>query len=407
MAELSREDAELLGLDDDDLEVLADVELPEQPDVELTGEEQDALGWAERRREGDLRRVADLDDEQIRYLSEPSKGRVMVVDPFTDGLEHEGPFETEDDAEATDELRRRFNEMAQPDGLLEADPFLDLIDLEDLGVRAAVTGGVRLPGATWAPFTAREVSSTPLIGPRAVIEHTMVGTMGGSWSYHNRPGMAYAHGYRDGIGNCLQAQGLDRRAAATLEGNPYVIAFENEDYGRWFPDAGRTCGTIPPFREEQLRRIVVDDAFCCVRFGIPAVLMADSCAATRGIGYHRLGIYPWRKSGCLIYSNADYKCCPDVARIAQMPGIVRAVAAIVDGVTPTPIPTPVTEDHPMLVQYSNGAVLLAGGKLIRVTSPDVLSNAVAGEGNMIYLDARPDDELYQRLIKAFGQPVDV
>ncbi|MGH9251234.1 MAG: hypothetical protein ACRD0W_17175, partial [Acidimicrobiales bacterium] len=252
--------------------------------------------------------------EGLRFLERAD----VIADPLTDGFSHD-----EDDG---GEKAREFSDD-------DVRAFLEQVDDTD---RRGAAGGVRLPGAVWKPFTNRSVSTTPLVGPRAIIEHTMgVGTMLGSWSWHNRPGNPYTHTYYDGIGNRVQVQGVDRRAAGTLEGNPYVIAKETEDTGKYFPGGGRTCGNIPAWRQEQLRVIALDDAWCCRRFGIPAVLMPNSCAGTRGIGYHRLGIDPWRFAGCLRYSSARGKCCPDVRRIAQMPALVRAIAALV-----TPLPPP-------------------------------------------------------------------
>lgn len=331
MADIPQEDAELLGLSDEDLEALADVDVPEMPDVVLDDREREWLETAEEGRTADLERVSTLSEEAIRYLLEPGRD-------VTDGLSHDDVDE--------DALRRMSDIADQPNGLFEIATVEDIALLEEIAVLPehqlrGAAGGVRIPGCVWRPFTNRTVSTTALIGPRAIIEHTMgVGTMNGSWNYHNQAGRPYSHTYYDGIGNRIQVQGADRRSAATLEGNPYVIAKETEDYGQYFPGGGTTCGTIPPWRAEQLRVIAIDDAWCCKRFGIPAVLMPDSCSGTRGIGYHRLGIDPWRKAGCLEYSTATGKCCPDVARISQMPGLVRSIKTLVDG--PTPPPTPST-----------------------------------------------------------------
>lgn len=339
MADITPEDAELLGLSDEDLDVLADVYVPETPDVILDDREREWLETAEEVRAADLERVSTLSEDAVRYLSEPGS------DPVTDGLSHDYVDESD--------LRRLSDIAEQPEDLLEIATASDVLLLEEIAVLPehqlrGAAGGVRIPGAVWRPFTQRTVSTTPLIGPRAIIEHTMgVGTMNGSWNYHNQVGRPYSHTYYDGIGNRIQVQGADRRSAATLEGNPYVIAKETEDYGKYFSGGGTTCGTIPAWRQEQLRVIALDDAWCCKRFGIPAVLMPDSCSGTRGIGYHRLGIDPWRKAGCLEYSTARGKCCPDVARISQMPGLVRSIKTLVDG--PTPPPPDATQERAMLL----------------------------------------------------------
>jgi hypothetical protein len=166
---------------------------------------------------------------------------------------------------------------------------------------------------------------------RGFLLHTMgVGTMWGSWNYHNQPGMPYTHLYYDGVGNRLQVQELELRAAGQLELNPYFISAETEDFGKWFPNAGTTCGKIAPWRDEQLDVLAKDIAFCYMRFKFPLRLMTDACQS--GIGWHRLGIPggPEYKSSCPKTSNATGKCCPDNARIQQIkfelfPEVVRLV----------------------------------------------------------------------------------
>lgn len=187
---------------------------------------------------------------------------------------------------------------------------------------------VRLPDADWTPFTNRSVSTTPL-QMRGFLLHTMgVGTMWGSWNYHNAPGMPYTHLYYDAKGNRIQAQELELRAAGQLELNPYFISCETEDHPRSFPGYGSTCDTIAPWNDAQLDALSHDIVWCWKRFQFPLQLMTNACQS--GIGYHRLGIPggPEYNPNCPRTSNSTGKCCPAHARIHQVkfelfPDIVR------------------------------------------------------------------------------------
>src|SRR5215207_3454257 len=180
--------------------------------------------------------------------------------------------------------------------------------------------GIRLPGAIWRPFTNRTVSSLPWKEPGAIIGHTMgYGTRGGSWNYHNDPGMPYTQLYYDQHGVPYQVTGLEYRSAGTLELNPYVIAMEVADAGPGFPEWDRRCGNVPPMTDAQVAGLIRDCAWMCVALGIEPRELADSCEATTvgGIGWHRQGIDHWRKPGCPKTSNSYGKCCPDESRISQ------------------------------------------------------------------------------------------
>jgi hypothetical protein len=159
--------------------------------------------------------------------------------------------------------------------------------------------------------------------------------MWGSWNWHNQPTRPYTHLYYDGIGNRLQVQELELRAAGQLELNPYFISAETEDYGKWFLGAGTTCGNIPAWRDEQEEVLAKDIAWCQMRFKFPMRLMRNSCES--GIGYHRLGIPggPEYKSSCPKTSTAIGKCCPDWRRIHQIKFEIFPEAQRLVGVSPS------------------------------------------------------------------------
>lgn len=166
-----------------------------------------------------------------------------------------------------------------------------------------------------------------------VVLHTMVGTLTGTdrmfhangWSgteSHFGIGGRWGDG-RDG--EIIQWQDTEFTADANLDGNHRVISIETGDN---FP---RSAADIEPWTPRQLDSIVAVTAWACRRYDIPAVLIPDSKPGRRGIGYHRLGIDPWRVPGGEKWSSARGKECPADQRIAQMPEIVARVKAVLAG----------------------------------------------------------------------------
>jgi hypothetical protein len=211
-----------------------------------------------------------------------------------------------------------------------------------------VPDGIRLPGARWKPFTERSVSALPWTGPGAIIGHTIVGTRDGAWDYHNEPGQPYVQLYYDGHGEALQVTGLEYRAAGTLQLNPHVIAIEVADKGPGFPTWNSQCGNVPAMTDAQVEALIRDCAWMCVALGIDPRELQSTCEALPGglggIGWHRMGIDPWRAPGCPLTSKAEGKCCPDWRRIGQWHSdIIPGVRALVLGHKP-PTPTPDPED---------------------------------------------------------------
>lgn len=190
----------------------------------------------------------------------------------------------------------------------------------------------------------RAVSTVPLT-VECVVAHTIVGTVPGHISYISQAGNPYDHIPLDGGGTFRQVQDLACRAAATVEGNPRVIAIETDDTDRrWFPAwSPRTCGNVPPWTDAQVRALIEFCIWACVRWGIPPVLVQRARKGIRGLAYHRVGCPPgpeWR-TGDERWSLATGKCCPDVARINQWKNkVVPAVAAALEPQEPDVRPDP-------------------------------------------------------------------
>jgi hypothetical protein len=132
---------------------------------------------------------------------------------------------------------------------------------------------------------------------------------------HTIVGFAPAHAAHFSVhanGEVDQSRDTKYRSAANLEGNPRVLASENEDHGARFP---KWSGSdVPPLTAEQVT------------------------AGSRGLAYHRQGIdgnfgtkqhpFPGRVPGGEVWTSSPGKVCPGDKRIAQLPEILRQAKAI-------------------------------------------------------------------------------
>ena len=185
-----------------------------------------------------------------------------------------------------------------------------------------------LPGASYQQFP--EKSTTPLVHNKICL-HTQVGSQAGSLVHGAGAGNPYAHLYTAGNGHTVQGQDLAFRAAANLQGNPTVIAWETSDLGEGiWPSPWRPV----PWTPAQIEEIVPGLAWLCARFVIPPVLVASSAHSLRGISYHRQGIPPWPEyiPGTPEWSTSFGKSCPTDPRKAQLiDEIIPRVQALMNG----------------------------------------------------------------------------
>lgn len=189
---------------------------------------------------------------------------------------------------------------------------------------------------TWYPSaTRRPISGTSTAGLQKDVccFHTAVGGGLSTWSYFNQPAVqVYSHGVICGIwgsdkgqnvdGLALQMADTDFRAAANLDGNWHVIAWETGDNG---------VRPIQPWTPKQQTKIVNIMVDAHRLDGIPMVLIPDTRIGRRGFGYHRLGCDPYRVSGGELWSAAFGKDCPTDPRIKQFPGLFAQARDIVAG----------------------------------------------------------------------------
>lgn len=170
-----------------------------------------------------------------------------------------------------------------------------------------------VPGADYRQL--RGKSRVPL-SPQVINVHTMAGTLAGTESWFSGAGRPYSHLGTGGGAELRQWQDLRFRAASDLEGNPRCISIENEDRGGHFPNWSGS--DVPEFTDAQADLLVVTLSWLCHRFGLPKSAIGSSCTHERGIGWHRLGIDPWRTTSCPRWSHGRGKACPGDRRIAQL-----------------------------------------------------------------------------------------
>jgi hypothetical protein len=130
-----------------------------------------------------------------------------------------------------------------------------------------------------------------------------------------------AEGYA--MHNCEQYVDTQYRAPAQLEGNSSMISIETQ--------GGVDNIDTEPWTAAQVERLASIARWTHQVHGIPLVRMANSLPETRGIGYHRLGIDPWRVDGGELWSRAYGKVCPGNGKIAQIPHIIERANQSAEG----------------------------------------------------------------------------
>lgn len=184
----------------------------------------------------------------------------------------------------------------------------------------------RMPGTRWV---GEKSPQTRMSAYDVVCVHTIVGYAPAHAAHFS----TYADGRID------QSRDTRFRSAANLNGNPRVIAIENEDHG---PRFGKWSGSnVPPLTAEQVEACARILAWAHLAHGVPLKLCPDSKPGSRGLAYHRQGVdgnfgpgtaYPavGRVAGGEVWSSARGKVCPGDRRIAQLPAILARAKRIVN-----------------------------------------------------------------------------
>jgi hypothetical protein len=178
----------------------------------------------------------------------------------------------------------------------------------------------RMPGAQWFPHSignrARRSKG------RAVVLHVAV-----SEAQNLQPGPnADWHFYVAKDGVIYQYIDTDYQAWATAGGNGSVIAVETQ--------GGVTNPDSEPWTDAQVHSLAAICRWAHDDEGVPLTAMPDSRPASRGVGYHKLGVKPWVVSGGEVWSSSAGKVCPGAAKIAQVPQIIALASSQEDDMTP-------------------------------------------------------------------------
>jgi N-acetylmuramoyl-L-alanine amidase len=170
--------------------------------------------------------------------------------------------------------------------------------------------------------------------------HTMVGSLWGTDSYFRQGGYSgteshFGVGYD---GQILQWQDTRYRADANLDGGDRVLSVETADMGPGFP--AWSGSNVPKWTAAQIEANARIAAWAHKTHGIPLVIIPNSAQSSRGLGWHRQGIDPWRCATCERWSSASGKVCPGDRRVAQMPLVLNRAIQIRDGLGDDDMATP-------------------------------------------------------------------
>jgi N-acetylmuramoyl-L-alanine amidase len=169
----------------------------------------------------------------------------------------------------------------------------------------------------------------------AVVNHIAVSDGASLFNYFNQSGNPCSHFYvrksgnTNGMADFEQYVDTRYRAPAQLEGNHRCISIETQ--------GGVGSDLDNPWTATQVNRLAWILKQCSDLHGIPLQLMPNSLSTSRGLGYHRLGVNPWRVSGGELWSEAYGKVCPGSARVAQQPQILSLAKQGDEVVTPEEI----------------------------------------------------------------------
>ena len=185
----------------------------------------------------------------------------------------------------------------------------------------------RYRNAVWRPVERYQPGApasiaTRMTTPRRLILHTAVSDQTSLFSYFNVRGRATSHFYVAHDGTVEQYIDTDYHSTANLDGNRDSITVESQDRGGPFPAWDANGGDVPAWTVEQVEALAALAVWAHEVHGLSLRALASARPGTRGIGYHRQGIDPWRIDGGESWSEATGKVCPGDRRIAQIPHII-------------------------------------------------------------------------------------
>jgi hypothetical protein len=161
-------------------------------------------------------------------------------------------------------------------------------------------------------------------------------------------GVADWHFYVSKRGTIYQYIDTDFMAYAAADANSTMVMVETQ--------GGVRNADSEPLTPAQVEAWAKIAAYVHKDEGAPLRLMQNSLATERGIGWHKLGVDPWRVPGGQRWSLAYGKICPGAAKIKQMPEVLARAKQIVSG-APAPKPKPKRLIDMFLFQVEGGSTV--------------------------------------------------
>lgn len=186
-----------------------------------------------------------------------------------------------------------------------------------------------MPGAVWRPIPVSSSRARRQKG-RGVCLHVAVSESSSLFNYFSTAEVD-SHFYVAKSGVIEQYVDADLVAYANLNGNYSLISVETQ--------GGVTNIEGESWTIAQVASLAKIAKWAHDTEGVPLQVMPNSLPTSRGVGYHRLGVDPYRVPGGELWSSAYGKSCPGTAKIAQVTAVVKAASSAV--------PTPSGDDVPL------------------------------------------------------------
>lgn len=196
---------------------------------------------------------------------------------------------------------------------------------------------------------------------RGICDHVAASEAASLFNYFNEPGNPCSHFYVRRSGIVEQYVDTDWVAPANLEGNPTLLSIETQG------GATELTVDIEPWEPAALDALIQLHIWLQKIDGFPIQEMPNSLSTSKGVGYHRLGIDPWRVLGGELWSRSTGKLCPGLEKIRQ----IRTV--IIPSMKQGDIMA-LTDDEIEKIAQRTAAVLLTK----TVTTPDNQTKSVQG-----------------------------
>ncbi len=177
----------------------------------------------------------------------------------------------------------------------------------------------------WMPGALRkEIAKfrTPLLIRRGVCLHVAVSEGSSLYGYFSNASVC-SHFYVRKDGTIEQYVDTKYQAPANLQGNKSLISVETQ--------GGVRNADTEPWTAAQVEALAKICAWASKTHGIPLIQMPNSKPSSVGVGYHKLGVDPYRVDGGERWSNAYGKVCPGGGKIKQIPQVVNRARQILAG----------------------------------------------------------------------------